>query len=251
MKKSLNVYRFPAAVLVLGAVCLGLRQGLYAAALDERNLLLRGHPLTAVLWAVVFLSAALVLLRVRKLDGSARYEDNFAPSPAGAYGSFLLAGGIGLTVLTNTPGMAGTLGLLWQVLGLLAVPLLLWAGICRLRGKVPSFLIHGELCLFLLIHVMNQYQRWCGDPQLMDYVFALFGALTLSFFAYYTAAFGAGCGKRRMQLGAGLLAVLFCTAALSVDEYPFLYLGGIVFALTNLCSLQPQPGEEAPAHDPS
>ena len=161
----------------------------------------------------------------------------------------LLAAGIGVTVVTGDPGALGTLGAAWKILGFLSVPLLLWSGLRRLQGKMPSFLIHGILCVFLLTHIMNQYQRWCGDPQLMNYIFPLLGAVMLAFFAYYTAAFEAGCGARRMHLGAGLLAVLFCTAALSPGEYPFLYLGGISWALTDLCRLQPPPKEEETAYD--
>lgn len=249
MKNRRYIHRLPAAVLALGAVCLILRVGLYAFALDEKNLLLRGHPLQWLLWAVVFAAAGLILIQVLGLNGSARYEDNFSPSVAGTFGHFLLAAGIGVTVVTGEPGALGTLGAAWKILGFLSVPLLLWAGLRRLQGKMPSFLIHGILCVFLLTHIMNQYQRWCGDPQLMNYIFPLLGTVMLAFFAYYTAAFEAGCGARRMHLGAGLLAVLFCTAALSPGEYPFLYLGGISWALTDLCRLQPPPKEEETAYD--
>lgn len=249
MKKNQPNRRLPAAVLALGALCLVLRQGLYAAALDEKNLLLRGHPLEWLLWAAVSASVVLILLSLWKQGGSARYEDNFSPSVAGTFGHFLMAASIGITVMISEPGALGALGAAWKLLGFLSVPLLLWAGLCRLQGKMPFFLIHGILCVFLLMHIMNQYQRWCGNPQLMDYIFPLLGAVMLAFFAYYTAAFEAGCGTRRMHLGTGLLAVLLCTAALSVGEYPFLYLGGISWALTDLCRLQPPLKKEETAYD--
>ena len=250
MKNPMKLRRLPVCVLLMGLVCLALRLGLYAFGLDGRGLLVRWHPLGVGLWAAALLSALWILLRVWQLDGSVRYDHNFAPSALAAYGSFLMAAACAMTVLTHAPGVAGTLGLLWKGLGLLCGPLLVWAGICRLRGTVPFFLTYGGLCLFLLVHVMNQYQRWCGDPQLMDYVLSLLGVLALAFFAYYTAAFSIGRGSRRMQLGSGLLAVLLCTAAVSGEEFPFLYLGGAAFALTNLCFLLPRPREEG-EYDPA
>lgn len=249
MKNNGIVRRLPAVMLGLGALCWALRQGLYALALDEKNLLARNHPLEWLLWAAAFAAAALALGCVWKLDGSARYEESFRASIAAAFGHFLLAGGIGVTVLTHVPGAVGGMGAAWKILGFLSVPLLVWAGLCRLRGRMPFFLTHAAVCVFLLVHIMNQYQRWCADPQLMDYIFALLGVMMLAFFAYYSAAFEAGCGKRRMHLGAGLLAVLLCTAALSAGEYPLLYLGGISWALTDLCCLQPPPKEEETAYD--
>ena len=250
MKHPLKLYRLPVAVVLFGLACLAFRFGLYAVALDEKNLL-RSHPLAYLLWAAAALGAALIVATVWKLEGSARYEDNFAASPAAAFGSFLLAGGIGLTVFTGEAPMSGLPGQAWLVLGLLSLPMLVWAGLCRLRGKAPFFLTHGAPSLFLLLHIINRYQSWCANPQLNDYVFDLFALMTLAFFLYYTAAFAANCGNRRMQLGFGLLALLFGIGALSGGEAPFLYLGGIAFALTNLCFLLPRPKEEETDYDPS
>ena len=250
MKNPMKLRRVPLWVLLFGLVCLGLRQGLYAFGMDDRGLLIRCHPLGLGLWGVALAAGLWIVLLVRKLDGSCRYEHNFTSSVLAAYGSFLMAAACAVTVLTQAPGVPGPLGLLWKGLGVLCGLLMIWAGICRLQGKVPSFLTHGGLCLFLLVHLMNQYQRWCSDPQVMDYVFQMLGVLALAFFAYYTAAFSVGRGNRRMQLGSGLLAVLLCTAAVSAESFPFLYLGGAAFALTNLCFLLPRPREEG-EYDPA
>lgn len=244
MKQEKYLRRLTVLMPVLGGVCFVLRQGLYALALDEKGLLLRRHPLAAALWIVAAAAGAMAAATAWGQKGSDRYEENFGPSAVAAFGHFLLAGGICATVLTFAPGAFGTLGMAWKVLGMLAVPLLVWAGLCRIPGKMPPFWIYGEVCLFLLTHIMNQYQRWCANPQLMDYVFVLMAAIALAFFAYYTAAFAAGCGNRRMHLGSGLLAVLLCIGGLSAGEYPLLYLGGAAWALTDLCRLQPPSGEE-------
>lgn len=249
MKKEKFLPHVPALMLVLGGVCFALRIRLYAVALDAKGLLLRGHPLERGIWITVAVAAVLAVLAARAQKRSDRYEENFAPSAVAALGHFLLAAGIGATVLTCAPGAFGTLGTVWKVLGLLAAPLLLWAGFCRIRGTVPLFLSYGAVCLFLLVHVMSQYQHWCSNPQLMDYVFALLGNVAMAFFAYYTAAFAAGCANPRMYLISGLLTVLLCAGALSGGTYPLLYLGGLVWALTDLSRLLPPPEEEDSAYD--
>lgn len=265
MRNPIKMYRLPVVVLLLSLAGFGLRQGLYVLALDHRDLLLRGHPLEYLLWAVVAAGILLVVVFAWQLDGSGLYAHNFAPSLTAALGSILFAAGIGATMVTGRSADSGIaytllarqviaariLETAWRLLGWLTVPALVWAGICRRQGKVPSFLCHGAVCLFLLVHTMSQYQRWCNNPQLMDYVFALLATLSLAFFAYYTAAFALDSGSRRIQLGSGLLAVLFGITGLSGGEFPFLYLGGAAFAMTNLCFLLPRSKDEEAAHDPS
>ena len=68
--------------------------------------------------------------------------------------------------------------------------------------------------------------------------------MALMFFGFYTAAFAVGSGSRRMLLGMGLAAVYLCAVSLSSGAYSFLYLGGIVWVLTNLCPLEPKPARQ-------
>ena len=75
-------------------------------------------------------------------------------------------------------------------------------------------------------------------PQMQDYIFSLLGAMTLMFYGFYTAAMEAGCGSRRMMLGMGLAAVYLCSAELARSANPWLYLGGIFWVLTDLCSMR-------------
>ena len=124
---------------------------------------------------------------------------------------------------------------------LLAVPSLIWVGICRWRGKRPSFLFHAALCLYLTLYAVSHYQTWSSRPQLQDYLFAVAGAILLTLFAYYQTAFDVGLGKRRMQLGTGLMAAFFCIAAPAGGDDLVLYFSGAFWALTNLCRLVPVP----------
>lgn len=241
MKKLLKPNHLPMAAAGLGGIALVLRRMLYAFAVDEKNLLPMYHPLELALAAVSVAALAYIFFTVWKLDGSDAYADNFRPSLSAGIGHVLAASGILVTVLSNAPMMSGYLGTLWQYLGYLAPVFLVVAGAARVQGRQPNFLLHLIPSLFLVIHIINHYQFWCGNPQLQDYVFTLLGTMALMLFGFYNAAFDADLGKRRMQMGMGLAAVYLCMAELAVSRYPFLYLGGIAWALTDLCSAYPRP----------
>lgn len=250
MKKLLRSKFLPAITVALGVVGFLLRWGLYAAALDGKGLLPKGHPLEILLWVVTAAALSLILAGAWNGKGSNRYVDNFGPSLAGAVGNILMAAGILLTVLLRQPKMPNLLGALWKLLGFVSAPCLVLAAFQRVQGKRPFFLLHMAACLFLVFHIVNHYQSWSGDPQLQDYLFTLLGTMALMFFGFYTAAFEVGSGRRRMHLGMGLAAVYLCLVNLSGSGYPFLYLGGIVWVLTNLCTLDPKPLQQPKERDP-
>lgn len=251
MKIKLKSTQLPVLVLGISGVCFALRWLLYRVAVDEKNLLLSGHPLEVLLWILTAAAAALTVAVVWKLDGSNRYVDNFRPSVESAAGDFLLAIGIGITLLMM--GKSET-KLDWArtIVGCLAAVSLVPAGISRFQGKRPFFAFHSLVCVFFVIYMVGRYQIWVGKPQLQDVVFELFGCITLMLFSYHQAAFDVGSGSRRMQLAMGLLAVLFCAAVLAYTEHWVLYLTALIWAATNLCSLTPVPrrqrerGEGAP-----
>ena len=235
---------------ILGFVAAFLRRALYIQATDTKGLLIRNHPLAFALWAVVAFGAAWIVLTVWKLDGSNSYEKNFGKTLPTGY--LLLAGTIGIMVLFGTFSSAGRVGMLLRVLGILCIPALIWGGIDRYRGKMPCFLVHVVLCLFLLLYTVSRYQLWSGNPQMQDYVFELLALLALTLFSYHCAAFETGTGNRRQQLATGLLAILFCGAALGRTDNAVFYVSGMLWAANDLCRLTPPPAkEEAENHDPS
>lgn len=245
MKRLLSSKFLPAMTLLLGAVGFLLRLGLYAVAPDGKGLLPKGHPLELLLWAVTVVAMALVIAAGWNAKGSNRYGDNFGPSLPGAVGNILMAAGILLTVLLNQPKMPNLLGSLWKLLGFVSAPCLVAAAFARVQGKRPFFLLHTSACLFLVLHIVNHYQAWSGNPQLQDYLFPMLGTMALMFFGFYMAAFAVDSGSRRMLLGMGLAAVYLCAVSLSSGAYFFLYLGGIAWVLTNLCPPElPRQAEE-------
>lgn len=249
MKNLFAPKNLPVITAGLGGIALVLRKLLYAVAVDEKNLIPLNHPLEIGLGIVSAAALLYVAVMAWKLDGSDAYQDNFTPDRAAMAGHTAAAVGIVLTLLTKKPTMPGYLGSIWLVLGYLSPVCLLLAGINRLRGKQPFFALHLLPCLFLVFHIINHYQTWSANPQFQDYVFTLLGTMALMLFAFYTSAFDVDAGRRRMHLFMGHAAVYLLMAELATTQYPWLYLGGIVWALTGLCTLTPVPkpaAEEKP-----
>lgn len=255
---KVNTKLLPVAAAGLGILALLARIALYLLGRDEKGLLISGHPLELLVWAATA-AAILILAFVWKLDGSARYAHNFAPSVPAAIGSFALAGGITVCVILSG-GTGLWLGLLSRITGFLAIPAIVWAGLCRYRGKRPFFLLHALVCLYLMLYLVNHYQTWSSRPQMQDWFFSMLGILFLALFGYYQTTFDVNMGKRRMQLCTGLLAGFFCIAAAAGGEDVPLYIGGAAWALTGLCSLTPVPrrrknpiteAKKDPSNDPA
>lgn len=221
----------PVAVFAgaVGSLC---RWGLYALAVDDRGLLLRGHGLSWLLAAVVVLGVGMIVAGVRVGESPSRLE-SFGARISGA-GYFALAAGIIMTVLSGAA--PETLALPWKALGILAAVGLAIAGVCRIRGIRPCFLSFLLPCLFLLVHLVSHYRPWSSQPQIQDYLFDLLSTVALMIFAYYHAAALTGNGKPGLLRLSGLLAVMLGLIALSGTEHIWLALSGIVFAATNLVS---------------
>ena len=243
----------PPLFAALGIAAAAARLGLMHFGTDGKGLLIPGHPLQLLVWAITLAAAVLAVAAVFPLKGSQRYCDNFSASTPAAIGCFALAGGITVSVLLS--GNTGLrLDLIRAVCGLAAIPALVWAGLNRWQGKRPFFLLHGLVCLYLTLYTVCHYQAWSSRPQIQDWFFSMMASVLLALFAYYQTAFGVSLGKRRMQLGTGLLAACFCIAAAAGGEDATLYLSGAVWTLTNLCSLTPvrrrkNPITETPGDD--
>ena len=237
MKRNTGSALLPVLMLILGAAAFALRSALYAVAVDVKGLLLRGHPLEIGLTALTVAAMLLAALVAWKEEKS-----GFDAKPLGnclaALGNAAAGAGILATVLTAESLAAGYLASAWQILGYAAPACLLLAGITRMLGKRPFFLLYVAACLFFLVHIVTRYQLWSANPQMQDYVFALLAAMAQMFFGFYEASQEAGCGNYRMKLGMGLAAIYLCLAELARSSCPALYLGGILWVLTELVTVQ-------------
>lgn len=226
----------------LGILGLVLGRLLYALALDDKGLLVRGHLLSILLCLLIPLSLAAVLLVLPGRKEEPRAD--FAPGPWAVLGQGGAAVAILAAVLTGDAVALGGLGTLWRLLGLLAAMGLLVAAWRQYRGKAPGFAGYLALCLFLLSHLVAHYRQWCADPQILDYLFELLGMGLWMLFAYYCACARVGLDKPRLRLATGLLAVTMCLTALGTRADIWLCLGGAIFG--GACLYSPAHGEEAP-----
>lgn len=244
MKTLLKPTKLPQFAAAMGVLALVLRTLLYLVATDEKGLLLTNHPLELALGVLSAATLTVIVLTVRQLDGSPEHSDNFSAGKGAAFGNLVAAFGFAVAVTTGQPVLSGYLATAWQVLGWLSPVCLGAAAIARGRGKQPFFVLRLVPCLFLVMHIVHHYRLWSGNPQFQDYGIALLAAMSMMFFAFYTAAFDAGVGRRRMQLTMGLTAVYLLLMELAHTDSFWLYLGGVVWAMTDLCSLTPVPKPE-------
>ena len=240
MKKRKKGQDLLLAMVVLGNFAMVLRRQLYLTAVDVKGLLLRATPLEIILLALTGAAFALIFLGLKNDRGSSVYEENYMASVPAGLGHMAAATGFFMLIRGSVPAMVGVLNLIWKPLGMAAAVCLILAGVLRLLGKKPFFLLHVVPCLFLLINMVGNYQQWSSNPQMQDYLFALLANLALVLFTHFTAAFEADLGNRKMVLGAGLAAVYLCLAELGRTEYPAFYFGCLFWAVTGLCKATPQ-----------
>lgn len=224
----------PIAAVVLAIAGYMLRSGLYTVAVDQKNLLVRGHPLEIALWICTAAAAGAALLDSLGTPKQTVYELCFRRSLISALGHILAAGGILLTVLRQDAPMGPTAPV-WKIVGMGSAALLCLSGLQRAMGKRVFFGGYALTSVFFALHLVGNYQSWCADPQLQNYVFAFLGTLLMMVFCYLQSAFCVGLGKSRQQRLAGLLAMYCCIAAMANMPDPQLYLCCGIFAVTSLC----------------
>ncbi len=238
MKRDFRSMKHAVLMLYFGIAAMVLRRTLYATAVDVKGLLLQGHPLELILAALTAAVFVWIVLAARKQEPSGNYADCYKTDLLSALGAVAAGAGILMTELSADAAMVNYLALARHYLALAAPVCLLLAGISRALGKRPFFLLHVVVCLYFLLHIVNHYQLWSSQPQMQDYIFSLLGVMALMFFSFYTAALEADCGNVRMLLGMGLSAIYLCCAELARSSCPWLYLGGLVWVLTDLCSMR-------------
>lgn len=244
MNENLTRKLYPLLGLALGLVGAGCRFLLYALGMDEKGLLVPGHPAAVLLWVV---TAAAVLAAV--LAAMTFREDNKAPdetcrSIPEALGTAVMALGVLSTLLLPENNGIATLLRLHRILSVLAFFCLLAAAVFRLMGKPVPFGCYAGAAVFFFVHVVTRYRAWSGNPQMADYLHALGAGLCLSLVSYYETALVVGLGGRRQRFALGILGIFCCVAAAARGEYPALHLCGAVWILSVLLTVRPGESKE-------
>lgn len=216
----------PLLALLSGLVCAGLRWLLFRNHTDALGLLETGTLVETGVFLLTGLCLVLFALTARR--GWAGENKLAAP------GQMLGGLGIFLTALTHSGQMAGPVGTLWKILGLVAGICLIVQGVCTLKKRKVPFLLPLAVCVFFLLHLIDNYRGWSSQPQLQKYLFDLLGILSLTFFSYCDAARKVSLGKPKTRIFSGLCAVYFCLAAIpGTPEFTVLYALCALWALTD------------------
>jgi hypothetical protein len=246
IKPAIKLSALPFLVLGAGGTGLVLRVLLYTLGEDSRGLLPRWHYLHILTLLLTVVVTAGLLHTIWGLAGSSRYKKNFPASVPAGISTILCAGWMLLYAFSALERITSKLDSLLVILAFACVPCLVVTGLCRIRGKRPFFGFHAILCVFCIIHLLNQYRVWSGNPQLPDYLFQIFACISLTLTAYYRTAFDLGMGRRRLYLFSNLMAVYLCFLSLVGSGDGRFYFGGGVWALANLCVLDPPPRQVKP-----
>jgi len=257
MKNFLKPANLPWFVLAAGAIGIALRFWLLATGIDNKGLLVPGHPAGILLWLLTAVVAAIVIPSCLPLVQANKYSFNFPAAPAGAVGEGALALGILAAAILSLQNFSDPLSAATAIIGFLSVPPLILCALCRWNGMRPRFFLHGIVCIFWILRLVSQYRIWSPEPQLQNYIFQLFANVFMLLSCYQRTAFDAGLGNRRVHAIFHLLAAFFCCLSMIDSRDWFLYGTCGLWAITDLCRMIPLPGwtlrlhKKDEDHDPS
>ena len=198
-------------------------------AVDEKNLLM-DHWLSPVIWAVAGLT---LVYGVICALGTKEMGCLAVTGPIAALGDGLFALTMVLSLLAMDKS-ASVLETVRMALGWISAASLLWAGVCRAKGKPVFFGCFCVICAFFALYLVGTYRSWSASPQLQDYVFSMAALVGVTLFAYQNAALAVGIGSYRVWLASAMLTIAFGLAAVYGGSPMLLYFGPAVWTLTGL-----------------
>ena len=220
----------PLPWLPLGAGVLGicLRLWLYSG-IDEKGLLVAGHPANALLLILTAAVMAILFLRVRALGNAPKYSHLFPRSLPAAIGNGVAA----VAVLLSTPLSLSAVA----ALGLLTVASFVYLAFCALRHLRPAFWLHGIIAVYFMVYAVGQYRAFSSEPQIPLYFFELLACVFLMLTFYYRSGLDVEEKGRSAYVFCSQAALFSCCVSLAGGNRVF-YLGMAVWTATNLCSLR-------------
>lgn len=242
MKHPFHPKRIPSITLTAGVLGFILRTWLFTAGVDSKGLLRPDHPANILLFILTADVMLALLLYLRTLTGSLPYKKLFKRSVPAAVGCIVAAVGILVTDFYELSLQHENVTVISCVLGVLASVCLVFLAVCRLRSIRPNILLHGCVTVYLMIHLVSQYQVWSSEPQLQEYCFQLLASVFLMLSTYHRTVLDAHSGNRRSYVFFNYGALFFCCLSLYGEGWLF-YLAMAVYTATSECSLKPVRAE--------
>lgn len=249
MKNLLKPHILPLFTLGAGGLGLALRVWLLSTGVDEKGLLLTGHPASALSFILAALVLAIVALAVRSLRPIAQYSQLFPASGINAAGCAVGAATLLYTAFNETIAGQGPLRIILLILSLAAAVALALTGVYRRKGKRPHFLLATVVTVYLMLHTVLQCRTWGTEPQLQRFFFPLMASVFLLLTGYQHTVLNICPGSRRWFVFYNQAALFFCCLSANTENKLF-YLGMAVWMTSDMCSLQqtteklPPVGEE-------
>ena len=231
-------YMLAEASAAAGLLGLLLRWLLYRSAVDDRGLLVFGHPLAIAGWLLPLALLCLLIQAVLKMPKA---------SPAVPLGAVPGVGCILMTfgLLALSLQLDDSVAILRasRLLGLLAAVCMALAGISRFLNQRPFFLLMVIPGIFFAVFLVGMYQKMRGIPQMDDCLPMIGASVVMMLYSYHQAAMDLGCSTFRSQIVLGCLTVYFCLTSLVNGESPVFYLCGAGWALMGILSLREERTE--------
>lgn len=239
MKRNLQKY-LPLFTLLCGAVGLLLRFWLFATGLDEKGLLVTGHPANTLIYIVAALFMAALFLAVRPLGPMDDYSKLFPVGATSLLGCVAAALGLIYAAFRELTMRRDPVTMMTLVLAVAAAVCLILLGNSRKIGKRPHYLLRTVLTVYLMLHLISQYRLWSAEPQLQYYFFQLLASVLLMLTAYHGTVLDAKTGSRRWYVFCNQAALFCCCLSLQGDSWLF-YLTMGIYTATTVCDLQMYP----------
>ena len=238
MKRFLKMKYLPFAVLGSSIITYLLRTLLWASGIaGDDGLLPVGSWPDVLSWIMVGLTLAFLGFCVRFLRGNNKYTGNFSASIPAALGMVLAAASICVTALVELIAGADAVGTASSLFGILSTFAMIALAYGRYKGFRPNMLLHGIVCVFLMLYLVSHYRLWSSAPQLQSYAFELLAIVFVMLACYQRAAFDAGKGNRQSYTFFTLAALYFCIAALPGCDNPVFFLGAATWMFFTPCKL--------------
>lgn len=244
MKKFLKPAWLPLFTLIAGLVGLGLRLWLFLGGTDEKGLLVAKHPAGILVFILTAIFLVVLALWVLPLNPVAKYQKLFPARPLAGIGCMAAAAGILYVDIRDLIARQDTITMITLVVGVIAAGALVLLGVCRWRGKRPSFWPRAAVTVYFMLHLISQYRLWSAESQLQVYFFPLMASVFLMLTAYHGAVLDSEKnGSRRFYVFTSQAALFFCFLSLQGNSWPF-YLTMGLWQAADLCSLKPYKAPE-------
>lgn len=183
MKKLSNPIILTGIAGGLGLVCLPARLWLLHAGVDDKGLLVSGHPGSILSY---ILAAALVALLIAALvAGPQKFA--FRANRCSGFSALLSLPALVLTAVHALSGLRTPLALAAGILAILAALCSVFLAVFRFLGKRAWLALYLPAILTLMLQFLYCFQLWGAESQLQRYLFSL-GAQVFTLLALYCRA---------------------------------------------------------------